>query len=85
MTVTAIPAQKTISPRTAALVIAAIALVLGGWAYSARYAQCDFHSKFCAVSIAGTRSEAGFTWDSWDFYVSTYPAGEPGGPVGIPV
>lgn len=78
MTITA-PAveQKQINWKAVTFVLVALAVIVGGWAYAAKYAQCDFRSKFCVISIAGTRSEIGCEWDSWSCYVSTYPANEP--------
>jgi hypothetical protein len=57
-----------------ALLIAAALLVVAGLGYLARYGDCNVHSQYCVVAVAGTRSEVGFTWDTWDFYISTSPS-----------
>lgn len=51
----------------------AVAIVVVSVVYVVHYGQCDFHSKFCIMDIATTRSEVGFEWDSNTFYVSSWP------------
>lgn len=54
------------------LLAAALLLIL---AVVAGNTHCDTHSRYCTVMVPGTRSEVGFTWDTWQLYVSTYQAG----------
>lgn len=56
--------------RAALLALAVLAVV---WvAYVAKFGDCDVHSKFCTMAVAGTRSEVGCEWDSWRCYISTW-------------
>jgi hypothetical protein len=58
--------------RRAKIWLVALLVALVGWiGYTAKYAECDTHSKFCVLDIAGTRSEIGFEWQGWHLYVST--------------
>lgn len=61
-----------IGRRTIVLIVVLATLTAGWLTYFTHYGECDRQSKFCVVDIAGTRSEVGFEWDSWSFYVSTW-------------
>lgn len=72
MTAIVVPTERPrLSRRTKISLAVLLALAVGWLAYVSHYGECDFHSKFCVVSIAGTRSEVGFEWDGWHLYVST--------------
>jgi hypothetical protein len=67
------PRRVKLSRKATVFLIVAV-FVAGLAGYLARYGLCESRSKFCVVEIAGTRSEVGFEWDSWSFYISTHPA-----------
>lgn len=76
-TITPIPtAPRKISRRAIALIAALVALTAGWLIYFSQFGECDFHSRYCAVDIAGTRSEIGAAWEGHPvLYVSTWPQG----------
>lgn len=66
-------ARMTRIGRGPLVLIAVLTLLTAGWlTYFVHYGECDRASKYCVVDVAGTRSEVGFEWDSWSFYVSTW-------------
>lgn len=72
MTAIVAPTERPrLSRRTKISLAVLLALAVGWLAYVSHYGECDFRSKFCVVAIAGTRSEIGCEWDSWNCYVST--------------
>jgi hypothetical protein len=72
MTAIAAPVSRPKRTRRFKISLVALAVLAVGWlAYVANYGECDVHSKFCVLNIAGTRSEIGFEWQGWHLYVST--------------
>lgn len=63
--------RRRLTRRTKALLLATLIIVAGWFVYVANFGECDTHSKFCVLDIAGTRSEIGFEWQGWHLYVST--------------
>lgn len=67
---------RRLSRRSIALIAVLAALVVGWLIYFSQYGECDMHSRYCVVDIAGTRSEIGLAWVGHpDLYVSTWPQG----------
>ena len=65
-------AMSRIGRKTSVLIVVLAVLTAVWIGYVAHYGECDRVSKYCVIDIAGTRSELGFEWDSWSFYVSTW-------------
>ena len=55
------------------LIALALAISMLWSGYLLKYGLCEPQSKFCVVGIAFTRTDVGFEWDSWSFYITTEP------------
>lgn len=59
--------------RAAILLATLVALPAIGLTYVAGFGQCDWHSRFCAINVVGTRSEVVVVWlDGVEVYSQTY-------------